>query len=34
VALDVRTASDVDAEPRPAGDGVVKVAVARAATDA
>jgi isoleucyl-tRNA synthetase len=34
VALDVRAASDVDAEPRPAGDGVVKVAVARAATDA
>jgi hypothetical protein len=29
VSLDVRPAGEVDADPQPAGDGLVKVAVAK-----
>jgi hypothetical protein len=29
VSLDVRPAGDVDAEPQPAGDGLVKITVMR-----
>ena len=34
VSLDVRPAGDVDAEPQPAGDGLVKITVTKETADA